>query len=492
MFHRAVLGQGIASTLIDIFGRLESLLDRDATFSAATSHQDATAGPPSPKRSELLGPNCRDLRGRIPGSMLRINPFTALRPQPNRAAQVASVPYDVVDTAEARELAKGNPLSFLHVVRSEIDLPEGTDPYDDAVYAKGRENLQKLIDEEILVQEDKPVMYIYRQVMNHRPQVGLVCCCHIDDYANDIIKKHEKTRKDKEDDRTRHVLRMDANAEPVFLTYHDQPQIDALMKADMNDRPLFHFNAPDGVTHTVWTVENPEAYVSAFRNVEASYIADGHHRSASAARAGAELRAKNPHHTGSEEYNWFLSVLFPASQLQILPYNRVVNDLAGLSQQAFLDRLSEISVVHSCESETHIPHEPGTVCFYLGGELRGWRKITFDPDTIDYADPIASLDVALLQSRVLEPILGIGDLRTDKRIDFVGGNRGVKELEDRVNSGRAAVAFSMYPTTIEQLLAVADAGKIMPPKSTWFEPKLRSGLFVHTLDSQSVSKNVLR
>lgn len=409
--------------------------------------------------------------------MLRINPFTAIRPAPNKAAQVACVPYDVINTAEARELAKDSPISFLHVIRAEIDLPEDINPYDDAVYAKARENFQQFLSQGVLTRDSQPRVYLYRQVMNHRPQIGLVCCCHIDDYANDIIKKHEKTRKDKEDDRTRHVLELNAHAEPVFLTYRDQPAIDKQVELDVNDRPLYHFVARDGVTHTIWEVADAQPYVEAFKQVPCAYIADGHHRSASATRAGMERRAANPNHTGEEEYNWFLAVLFPASQLQILPYNRVVKDLNGLSPDEVLKRLGEVGSLSPTDSPT--PSQPGTVCVYLN---KSWHQLTFDPASIDHSDPIGSLDVSLLQERVLEPILGVGDPRTDKRIDFVGGIRGTAELEQRVNSGEMAIAFSMYPTTIEQLMAVSDANHVMPPKSTWFEPKLRSGLLIHSLD----------
>lgn len=409
--------------------------------------------------------------------MLRINPFTAIRPAPNKAAQVACVPYDVINTAEARELAKDSPISFLHVIRAEIDLPEDINPYDDAVYAKARENFQQFLSQGVLTRDSQPRVYLYRQVMNHRPQIGLVCCCHIDDYANDIIKKHEKTRKDKEDDRTRHVLELNAHAEPVFLTYRDQPAIDKQVELDVNDRPLYHFVARDGVTHTIWEVADAQPYVEAFKQVPCAYIADGHHRSASATRAGMERRAANPNHTGEEEYNWFLAVLFPASQLQILPYNRVVKDLNGLSPDEVLKRLGEVGSLSPTDNPT--PSQPGTVCVYLN---KSWHQLTFDPASIDHSDPIGSLDVSLLQERVLEPILGVGDPRTDKRIDFVGGIRGTAELEQRVNSGEMAIAFSMYPTTIEQLMAVSDANHVMPPKSTWFEPKLRSGLLIHSLD----------
>lgn len=412
--------------------------------------------------------------------MLRIRPFKAVRPVPNVAAQVASVPYDVVNTAEARELAKGVPHSFLHVVRSEIDLPPDTDPYDDQVYARARANLQQFMKDGVLTREVQPQMYLYRQVFNHISQIGLVCCCHIDDYIQDVIKKHEKTRKDKEDDRTRHVLETNSHAEPVFLAYRDVPEIDDLVHNDTNSRPLFHFVAMDKVTHTVWTVRNPQMYINAFQTipgVPCAYIADGHHRSASAVRAGAERRKANPNHTGNEEYNWFLTVLFPASQLHIMAYNRAVKDLKGLSPAEFLKKLATVGKLTATTNP--VPVHAGSVCLYVDG---AWHVLEFDPKTIDRKDPIDSLDVSLLQDRVLTPILGVGDPRTDKRIDFIGGMRGTAELERRVKSGEMAVAFSLFPTTIDQLISVADAGHIMPPKSTWFEPKLRSGLVVHTLD----------
>lgn len=409
--------------------------------------------------------------------MVRVRPFAAIRPTEHHAVHVASVPYDVVSTEEARSMAEGNPASFLHVVRPEIDLPVGTDPHDDAVYDQARAGLQRLLDESILVRDAQPRMFLYRQVMNHRQQIGLVCCCHIEDYLENRIKKHEKTRPDKEDDRTRHVLATNANAGPIFLTYPDQEAIDKLVDLDMNDRPLYHFNADDGVTHSVWPVRDASPYIEAFAQMPAVYVADGHHRSASAARAGAERRAGNPAHTGDEEYNWFLTVLFPASQLTVLAYNRVVRDLGGKSADELLAEFRAVAEVVATDDP--VPNKSGCFCIYLAG---AWHRLTIDPTSIDQADPIASLDVALLHDRVLTPLLGIGDPRTDQRIDFVGGIRGTKELEKRVDSGEWALAVSMYPTSIEQLMRVADADMVMPPKSTWFEPKLRSGLLVHSLD----------
>ncbi|MCH7846758.1 MAG: DUF1015 domain-containing protein [Planctomycetes bacterium] len=409
--------------------------------------------------------------------MLRIKPFAALRPLPNIAAQVSSVPYDIVTTAEARQLAADNPRSFLRVLRPEIDLPGEMDPHDPAVYAAAKQNFQRLLSNGDLVREDEPKLYLYRQVINDHYQIGLVCCCHLDDYNNDIIKKHEKTRPDKEDDRTRHMLAINAQPGPVLMTYRDQPKIDKLVAQDVNNRPLFHFVAPDGVTHTVWTVDDAQPYCDVFAEVEAAYIADGHHRSASAARAAAQRRAANPNHTGHEEYNWFLTVLFPASQLTILPYNRVVTDLAGQSVQQVLKRLAEVG--NLSDTQESQPDRSGVFGIYLDGS---WRQLTLDEATIDRSDPIQSLDVALLQDRVLEPIFSIGDPRSDQRLDFIGGLNSSQKLVSRVHSGDAAAAFSLFPTTIQQLLSVADAGLVMPPKSTWFEPKLRSGLFIHMLD----------
>ena len=408
---------------------------------------------------------------------MRLHPFRALRPRPEVADQVAAVPYDVVNRAEAAELARGNPRSFLHVGRSDIDLPQEVDAYDPRIYLRAREALDQFVLEGTLLRDEAPALYLYRQTMDGREQVGVVGCVHVDDYERDLIRKHEKTRPDKEDDRTRHVLALNANAEPVFLTYRQRPDIDALVARETAGPPLYDFTAPDGVRHTVWRVAAPGGLARAFEPVPHSYVADGHHRSASAWRAGQELRGKNSRHRGDEEYNWFLAVLFPSAQLRILPYNRVVRDLNGLTPDAVLARLGEVGRLQAATSPE--PDRPGAFGVYLAGH---WYRLELDPATIDRSDPIASLDVALLQDRVLAPILGVGDPRTDKRIDFVGGIRGPAELARRVDSGEMAVAFALYPTSLEQLMAVSDAGQVMPPKSTWFEPKLRSGLFVHELE----------
>ncbi|HUR93304.1 MAG TPA: DUF1015 family protein [Gemmatimonadales bacterium] len=407
---------------------------------------------------------------------MRLSPFRAVRPAPELAARVAAVPYDVVNRDEAAALAEGNPYSFLHIGRSDIDLPSEIDPHDPRVYAKAREALDRFQAEGTLIREQVPSLYLYRQIMDGRSQTGIVGCVHIDEYEGDIIRKHEKTRPDKEDDRTRHVLTLRANAEPVFLTYRGCPDIQLLSRPVLATAPLYDFTAADGVRHTVWRVDEPAPFLEAFRGVPHAYVADGHHRSASAWRAGRELRNAPAQHRGDGEYNWFLAALFPADELQILPYNRVVRDLAGQGPARVLARLAHVG--HVTTTSDPAPSGPGVFCFFLANE---WYRLELDQRTIDRADPIASLDVSLLQDRVLGPVLGIGDPRTDERIDFVGGIRGAAELERRVRSGEMAIAFSLYPTTLEQLMAVSDAGKIMPPKSTWFEPKLRSGLFVHTL-----------
>ena len=407
---------------------------------------------------------------------MRLAPFRAVRPVPELAERVAAVPYDVVNRAEAAALAEGNPYSFLHVGRSDIDLPETSIPtIRGSTPRPGRRSTASRPTGRWYA-KSSPSLYLYRQIMDGRAQTGVVGCVHIDEYEQDIIRKHEKTRPDKEDDRTRHVLTLRANAEPVFLTYRGRPDIAALTRPILETAPLYDFTAPDGVRHTVWRIADPGPILEAFRGVPHAYVADGHHRSASAWRAGHELRNAPAQHRGEDEYNWFLAVLFPAEELRILPYNRVVRDLGGLGPASALARLAHVG--HVTTTSDPIPPHPGSFCFFLADE---WYRLDLDERMIDRSDPIASLDVSLLQDRVLGPIFDIGDPRTDKRIDFVGGIRGTAELERRVRSGEMAIAFSLYPTTLEQLMAVSDAGKIMPPKSTWFEPKLRSGLFVHTL-----------
>jgi uncharacterized protein (DUF1015 family) len=410
--------------------------------------------------------------------MLRIKAFQGLRPSPGFVAEVACVPYDVVNREEAAALAAGKPRSLLHVDRAEIDLSTETDPYSDAVYAKARANFLALQKNGALLRETEPCLYLYQQRMGDHVQTGLAAVCHIEDYERDIIKKHEKTRRDKEDDRTRLIGTLSANTGPVFLTYRDRSEIDALVAEAKDSAPLYDFVAPDGIAHTVWRIAGGKAFSEAFQRVPVAYVADGHHRTASAVRVGCERRAANPQHDGTEEYNWFLAVLFPASQLRILPYNRVVVDLNGRDGQTFLREVSRAFPVQANGSAA--PTRPGEIRMYLNGV---WFNLSWQPTTD--ADPISQLDVTGLQDRLLAPILGIDDPRTSKRIDFIGGIRGNDELVRLVDSGKAAVAFSMYPTTVEQLMAIADAGQIMPPKSTWFEPKLRSGLFIHTFEEKA-------
>ncbi len=401
--------------------------------------------------------------------MSAIRPFRALRPAPEAAARVASVPYDVVSTAEARELAAGNPLSFLRVTRSEIDLPEGTDPYADAVYAKARETLAELRAAAPLVTEAEPSVYFYRLRMGDHEQTGVAACFSVDEYDRDLIKKHEKTRPDKEDDRTRHIVETRAQTGVVFLTYHATAEIDRLEKAACAGAPLFDLTAPDGVRHMVWKASGggAQAVVAAFARIPALYIADGHHRAASAARARREVHGP--------EADWFIAVAFPDNQMQILPYNRVVKDLAGYTPDTFLEALKGRVAVGS---GTAVPAGRGRVSMFLGD---AWHELDLRGLAPETSDPADALDVALLERHVLREMLDIKDVRTDTRIDFVGGIRGTAELEARVNSGRAAVAFAMHPVTIDDLMRVSDTGGIMPPKSTWFEPKLRDGLLVHEI-----------
>ena len=409
--------------------------------------------------------------------MPRVKPFRAVRPPVAKAASVASVPYDVIDRDEAVVLAAGNSESFLHVVRPDIDLPPETDPYADAIYTQAADAFQKFLAAGTLAQDEADCIFLYRQIMNGRSQIGIVCCCHVDDYEHNRILKHEFTRPAKEDDRTRHVMTLGAHTGPVFLTYRDEAEVNQLVVAATAEAPLYDFTAPDGVQHTVWQITEAGPYITTLTAVPAFYIADGHHRAASAWRAGKARREANPGHTGEEEYNWFLTVLFPANQLTILPYNRIIADLNGKTTEQILAELGRVGQLEPTTDP--VPPTAGSFCIFLGDR---WYRLTIPADSIDHADPIASLDVALLEQRVIGPIFGIENVRTDPRIDFVGGIRGTDELERRVQSGKWAIAVSMHPTSIEQLMAVSDAGEVMPPKSTWFEPKLRSGLLVHLLE----------
>jgi len=405
-----------------------------------------------------------------------IRPFRALRPQADRAEAVASVPYDVVNTDEARSLAQGNPLSFLHVSRPEIDLPPSTDIHSDVVYRKAVENFEKLIAECPMEKESEPSLYLYRLIMGDHRQIGIVASCSIDEYDNSTIRKHERTRRDKEDDRTRHMLMLKAQTGPVFLTYRRRAEIDEQVSAAIGATPLYDITAPDGVRHTIWRLSDTDSLVKSFESVPLLYIADGHHRAASASRARAELRDQSFAHTGKEDYNYFLTVIFPDSQVQILAYNRTVQDLKGLTKEQFLDSVKEQFTIH--ENARPEPPERGNWSMYLDGK---WYGLQLSPSTTLPSGTVAALDVSILQDRLLDPILGIKDVRTDKRVDFIGGLRGTKELERLVDEGKAAVAFSMFPTTVSELLMVSDAHEIMPPKSTWFEPKLRDGLLIHTI-----------
>ena len=412
--------------------------------------------------------------------MARLHPFHALRPEPSLASAIAAVPYDVVDTDEARTLAGGNPLSFLHVSRAEIDLPSGTDPYSDEVYARAAENLAAL-KRTALVVESEPSLYFYRLTDDKHEQVGLAACYSLDEYDRDIIKKHERTRKDKEDDRTRHMLALGAQTGPVFLTYRAQAAVNDVAKRVTGGQPLIDFTAADGVGHTLWRVGGPDVAVlqAAFARIPALYIADGHHRAASASRARAAQMV--PAGVGGAadiaEIDKVLAVAFPHDQVRILAYNRVVRDLAGLSPSEFLRKVGEAFVVGSSGKGEAMPERAGAIAMYLAGQ---WHTLVprVPPDA---SDPIGSLDVSVLQDRLLAPILKIADVRTDKRIEFVGGARGTRELQARVDRGQSAVAFSLHPVGVADLMAVSDEGAIMPPKSTWFEPKLRDGLLIHTI-----------
>jgi uncharacterized protein (DUF1015 family) len=405
--------------------------------------------------------------------MAAIRAFRALRPARNTAAAVSSVPYDVVSTDEARQLAADNPLSFLHVTRSEIDLPPGTDPYSPQVYEKARENLAVLRANAPLVLETEPSLYFYRLRMGGHEQTGIAATFAVDEYEQDVIKKHERTRRDKEDDRTRHMVELRAQTGVVFLTYRASEAIDQLCRALTADAPLYDFRADDGVHHTIWRVkaDDATALVDAFGRIPALYIADGHHRAASAARARAELRAS----AEARAADWFIAVAFPSNQMQILPYNRTVKDLAGQTAGQFLAALRGRLPVREGAAT---PRRRREVAMFLDGT---WHALDLSGAAPADRSRASALDVALLQHHVLEPLLQIGDVRTDKRIDFVGCARGTAALEQAVTSGKAAVAFSLHPVTIDDLMSISDEGGIMPPKSTWFEPKLRDGLLVHTI-----------
>ncbi len=411
--------------------------------------------------------------------MAVIRPFRALRPTPDKAEIVASPPYDVVNTEQARAIAKDNAHSFLHVVRSEIDLPEGTDPYSDAVYTKAIENLNRLIQEGVLITDDEPALYVYSQRMGGHFQTGIVACCCVDDYDSDVIKKHEKTRREKEDDRTHHILATSAQTGPVFLMYRDVEEIDVLIEDARRTAPLYSFAADDDVEHTVHRITDEsciKSLIEQFAKIEHLYVADGHHRSAAASRARAEKRKANPHHTGQEEYNYFMAVLFPASTLKILPYNRVVKDVRGLPREELFHKIREHFIL--TETTQPKPGMKGHFGMYYTGK---WYRLTIKPWTHHLEDIVMNLDTNVLQEFLLGPILGISAPRMDKRIQFVGGSYGADELKRRVDNGEAEIAFLLHPVTVDNLMKIADIGKTMPPKSTWFEPKLKSGLLIHQI-----------
>ena len=414
--------------------------------------------------------------------MTTIRPFAGIRPAPQYAKDVAALPYDVMNSEEAREMVKNKPLSFLHIDRGEIDLPEGTDPHSPEVYEKAKETFRRFVDREIFIQDEEPRLYIYRLTMDGRVQTGLVVCTSIDEYLNNTIKKHEFTRADKEADRIRHVDTLNANTGPIFLAYKENHDARAILEGwTASHAPIYDFVAEDGITHTAWVIDS-ETEISmlteSFRHVDSLYIADGHHRNASAVKVGLKRREAHPNYTGKEEFNYYLSVLFPADELFILDYNRLVKDLNGHSEEDFLAKVQEKFVLtpHAEKSPVH-PPKPHSFGMYLSGK---WYLMEAKEEILS-DHPVDGLDVSILQRELLTPILAIGDPRTDKRIDFVGGIRGLGELEKRVDSGEMRLAFSMYPTSMDELMATADAELTMPPKSTWFEPKLRSGLFIHDL-----------
>jgi len=407
--------------------------------------------------------------------MALVLPFNGLLPEPAKAGKVAAVPYDVVNSEEAATLAQGNPLSFLRVSKPEIEMEPGINLYDDKVYAKAKANFERLCKDAPLKTDAEPHIYAYKLQMGNHSQTGIAAAFSTDEYDKNIIKKHEKTRKDKEDDRARHVMTLRSHTGPVFLTYRDFPEVDNMIKKATDEKPLFDFTAQDGIKHTFWKIDSDTSnkISSLFKKVDYLYIADGHHRAASASRAAETCRKNNPSHTGKEDYNFFLAVAFPSSQLRILPYNRIVKDLNGLSKEQFINEVSKKFKISETNSPT--PPKSGTFCMYID---KKWKLL--EPlFNITNLGVIEKLDVSILQDNILAPLLGIDDPRTSKRIDFVGGIRGTAELEKHVDSGKFAVAFSMYPTTLDQLMEIADADAIMPPKSTWFEPKIRDGLVCH-------------
>lgn len=415
--------------------------------------------------------------------MAIVKPFKGIRPPKSMVEEVASRPYDVLNSEEAREEAKGNEKSLYHIIKPEIDFPVGTDEHDPAVYDKAVENFKMFQEKGWLVQDDKENYYVYAQTMNGKTQYGLVVGAYVPDYMNGVIKKHELTRRDKEEDRMKHVRVNNANIEPVFFAYPDNTELDAIVAKYTAREPEYDFVAPgDGFGHTFWVIDGKEdidRITALFADMPALYIADGHHRSAAAALVGAEKAAQNPNHKGDEEYNYFMAVCFPASQLTIIDYNRVVKDLNGLTAEQFLKALEKDFIVEEKGESIYKPSSLHNFSLYLAGK---WYSLTAKPGTYDDNDPIGVLDVTISSNLILDEILGIKDLRSDKRIDFVGGIRGLEELKRRVDSGEMAMALALYPVSMKQLMDIADTGNIMPPKTTWFEPKLRSGLIIHKLE----------
>lgn len=411
--------------------------------------------------------------------MAVIRPFRGIRPKKGLESQIAALPYDVYNTEEARKEVEGKPYSFLNIDRAETQFPEGTDPYSDEVYEKARDMFREQVSEGIYVTDEKPVYYVYELIMDGRSQTGLVACASIDDYQNEIIKKHENTRADKEEDRIRHVGTMEAQTGPIFLAYRFEENIDREIKKAKAEAPLYDFTSEDGITHKVWIISDEKSIDvirNAFAGMKDIYIADGHHRCASAVKVGLKKREANPGYTGEEEFNYFLSVLFPDEQLMIMDYNRVVKDLGEYTDESFIEALKDIFDIKTVGTNPEKPSSKGEIAMYLSD---CWYLLKVK-DAFKSDDPIKGLDVSVLQDYVLNPMLHIEDPKTDKRIDFVGGIRGYSELERRVHTD-CKVAFGMYPTSINELFAVADAHLLMPPKSTWFEPKLRSGLFIHSI-----------
>lgn len=411
---------------------------------------------------------------------MKIKAFKGFRPVEEKVKAVASRPYDVLNSEEAREEAKGNPWSFLNVVKPEITLPPETDPYSMPVYEAGKNNFQKLVKEGVFIQDKEECLYIYELIMDGRSQNGIVACASVDDYMEGRIKKHELTRPDKEADRKNHVRISMMNAEPVFFAYPANQALDTIVESIKNAKPVYSFVAEDNIQHRFWVVNDPtqvQRIIDAFEKIPATYVADGHHRTAAAALVGNDLKKENPNHTGKESYNYFLAVHFPDNQLAILDYNRVVKDLNGNTEKSFLEGLANSFEIEKKGREAYRPSRLHEFGMYLEGT---WYALRAKPGTYNDHDSIGVLDVTILSEKVLKPLLNIHDLRTDKRIDFVGGMRGLKELERRVDSGEMAVAFALYPVSMKQLIDIADSGEIMPPKTTWFEPKLRSGLVVHT------------